>query len=315
MRQEDVRKAYEIFIDSFALDLKVDTKEYDQKYYVAPASDPKVCRFCNNSGKTSFKTDAHVIPRLLGSRYLLSHFECDECNQYFKRCESDLANFIRPIRSINGITGKSKTPKYKDDNITIFQDEENTIRFASPEVIAQLDAGARQLELELRRGNHIPINVYRALLKIALSFVKEDEVNKFERAFDFLMERDEDLLENHKSSLKIVRIFVPGPPIPEFPVVEMWKRKNMEKEIHDRVMVLHIRNMKFQLPIPFNGNDNHLKGKSVDFPVYPVFLPKEFIERFGSHQYEVIDLSDRTPQKGMKETIGLNVRDLKKNSR
>ena len=48
------------------------------------------CRFCKETKtKINFKTDAHVVSEALGNKYLLSKYECDQCNKKFAECEEN----------------------------------------------------------------------------------------------------------------------------------------------------------------------------------------------------------------------------------
>lgn len=49
----------------------------------------RVCRYCGlNATQATFKKEAHIIPHLMGNRYLVSDFECDKCNELFSKYEN-----------------------------------------------------------------------------------------------------------------------------------------------------------------------------------------------------------------------------------
>ena len=67
----------------------------------------RVCRFCLGTYlEARFTKDAHIISELLGNKYLVSDFECYDCNAQFSRCETDLASFIGIARTIKRTKGK-----------------------------------------------------------------------------------------------------------------------------------------------------------------------------------------------------------------
>jgi hypothetical protein len=46
--------------------------------------DQRTCRFCGKHHDASiFQKDAHIIPHFMGNKYLVSNFECDDCNSSF----------------------------------------------------------------------------------------------------------------------------------------------------------------------------------------------------------------------------------------
>src|SRR5260221_3955200 len=52
----------------------------------------RVCRFCKReSSSTTFKSDAHLIPEMMGNKLLFSFYECDKCNSIFSTYENELA--------------------------------------------------------------------------------------------------------------------------------------------------------------------------------------------------------------------------------
>jgi len=58
--------------------------------------DHKKCRFCDrNENEITFNHKAHVIPKFLGNFLVLSNSECDECNSYFSKFETELEKYIK----------------------------------------------------------------------------------------------------------------------------------------------------------------------------------------------------------------------------
>lgn len=62
--------------------------------------DPRRCSLCDATpGTKKFKTEAHVLPESLGSRWLITYDECDDCNGRFGReLENELAAMLSPER-------------------------------------------------------------------------------------------------------------------------------------------------------------------------------------------------------------------------
>ena len=76
---------------------------------------PRRCRYClRQEPATCFKKIAHAIPECLGNRTLISHDECDHCNDRFSQTiEDHLDKFTQPLRTVLGIKGKNGVPVFK----------------------------------------------------------------------------------------------------------------------------------------------------------------------------------------------------------
>ncbi|MDV4068904.1 hypothetical protein CMT34_11945 [Elizabethkingia anophelis] len=55
------------------------------------------CRFCGkDSSETTFKMESHILPQFIGNKFVVSNFECDQCNEKFSRIlENDFATYNR----------------------------------------------------------------------------------------------------------------------------------------------------------------------------------------------------------------------------
>lgn len=69
-----------------------------------------MCIFCLNKKPTAvFKDNAHVIPYLLGNRFLMHREECQACNKKFgDKLETELSKFSEKFRVMNGQKNRSK---------------------------------------------------------------------------------------------------------------------------------------------------------------------------------------------------------------
>jgi hypothetical protein len=310
---KNLYRAFQMFNESYDLDLEVDSTKITRKSYFSQKEIPQICRFCNLSfPDTTFNTDSHLIPKFLGSKYLLSNYECDNCNSVFKLYENDFANFIGITRSINGISGKSKNPTYKKDGIKIFQESSGRLIIDSKDFVDKLKKGHDEILIEATRNKFTPINVFKALLKIAVSTIKAEEVENFRKTIEFVRFGEDNLYQKLKNSASIFQIFIPGPPIPEFPIIHMFKRKGDQYHVPERIMILQVRNFKYQVALPFNKNEKKLDVKTVDFPMVPVNLSEEYEAKHGKLQFENINLFDSTPIVNKKDGVGLKIRDLRK---
>nr|WP_281397206.1 HNH endonuclease [Chitinivorax tropicus] len=139
----------------------------------------RICRFCGGTTKTKarFDKEAHAIPAALGSKYLKLADECDTCNQYFgEEIEPTLVELLNIQRVFLGIEARSGSPTVKFPSGSMFRNQEgDEMMVVVSEKISQDASGA--LTAQLGRGKPIiPQNFYRALSKIALSVIPEEEL-------------------------------------------------------------------------------------------------------------------------------------------
>ncbi len=82
-------------------------------------SKPRRCRICGRAGaQATFRKKAHVIPQALGNRTLLTHEECDSCNQDLgSPLESALSNFLAVPRVLGCVRTRSGRSKLKPRNL------------------------------------------------------------------------------------------------------------------------------------------------------------------------------------------------------
>lgn len=75
----------------------------------------RVCRVCGRKKPdVKFQKEAHVIPRSVGNRWLVTQQECDDCNARFGREQDDeLAKMLLPILSLLQIPGRGGAPTFK----------------------------------------------------------------------------------------------------------------------------------------------------------------------------------------------------------
>jgi HNH endonuclease len=148
------------------------------------------CRFCGRSTNEGAKFDsvAHAIPAALGNRYLKLADECDECNGHFGReVEPHLIRFLDLQRVFLGTQGRGKNdgrPVLEFANGRLFHDGSRVV-VESTKVTEDSSNGI--ISAELGAGMRIvPINCYRALVKIALSTVSADQLPFLHRTIQWV---------------------------------------------------------------------------------------------------------------------------------
>jgi hypothetical protein len=150
------------------------------------------CRFCGRSKpEVSFRAEAHALPECIGSKSLFTHHECDACNQAFGQgCENDFGNWSLPMRTMARICGKSGVPTIKHasngelridgDPMGLRVSVEETEGFFEP------DPATKTLRFRLRRGPYRPTMIVKAVVKMALSVVPNEELCNFQQALAWI---------------------------------------------------------------------------------------------------------------------------------
>ena len=148
------------------------------------------CRFCGRTASegASFKQVAHAIPTALGNDHLKLADECDECNSHFgKVTEPSLIALLDIQRAFLGIQGRGKNdgrPEFRFTEGKVFHDGKR-LNILSKDVSKEDDTGI--ISVGLGKGSPIvPVDVYRALVKIVLSVVDEEDLAHLSRTIEWL---------------------------------------------------------------------------------------------------------------------------------
>lgn len=283
---ESTKKRLEFFHENYHF--SINSFKNDKNVYLG-SKENRICRFCKkDSNSTKFSKVAHAISELLGNKSLRTYYECDSCNKHFgDNFEDHLAKYTLFSRTMSRIKGKKKVPSYKkNDNTRIdFEDNIIKIKYPSDEPIAFTDSENKLLTIKVEKQPYRPRAVYKALVKIALTLLPEEEMKYFKDTIDWL------LLTNEKDSIKTdcflcVRTFT------EIPVetinVILMKRKKDSLMLPYSQIFLAFSNYTFQIFIPFCSKDDHLIGKSITFEDFP--NPYELTN--PDLKYNTVNLSD-----------------------
>jgi len=160
----------------------------DRRTYIGERTKSKrVCRFCKkseNDGAT-FKKVAHAISEGLGNKNIILYEECDACNEYFgANIEPTLVENLDIARVFFGVKGKGGVPsinKYKDSKL--FQnDKGSVIQAPKIDVVSEKEITVTLVS----HKKYVPINIYKALCKIALSVVDQKEIAYLEDTISWM---------------------------------------------------------------------------------------------------------------------------------
>jgi hypothetical protein len=158
------------------------------------------CRFCGTCAASAFRKLAHTFPEALGNKWVFSRDECDTCNtEIFSRYDDELSKAVSPLLTLGGVKGKrNKTRQTGRSNGDSFIEERRTIDnrrsiFASakntdPKDVFGIDprTGRIRLSTPIARVPFRPRHAYKALVKMGIALLPEDELPHYRKLIAWL---------------------------------------------------------------------------------------------------------------------------------
>jgi len=235
------------------------------------------CIFCGED-TAKFTKIAHAISETVGNKSLISHFECDECNERFgKLFEDNLGKYMLPYKIITQTFGKSKQLVSKDipqssdlsyENYRIqvnknkpVMDEYETkgliIEKKNTGIIIKKDDG---FEISIPRQHYYPPAVYCAFLKMAYSIMPLELYPQYVKHIVVLRQliSKESIYQNDEEKKKVMEsmencglfCFFPGiNPLGGINVM-LWKKKSQSEQLYPEILfTLEMKNFSFTIPV------------------------------------------------------------------
>lgn len=308
-------KFYRGNYDILPISIKTQEISNRDKTYIGNKEN-KVCRFCGKTfQQTSFKNVAHAIPELIGNKILISFEECDICNNLFSNYENELASYLNFARPAVGVKGKKGYPKYKDNKgLQIEHKETNQIKIQ--DILGSgnvsIDEENKEILVNGVRGAYIPQYVYKCFVKMALSIMKNDQLENFKETIKWLKDIKGD---GNGVPLKCYYQFIPG--VKPFVDIEMCLayRKNTSSENTPYcIFCVGFANYYYQIYIPFASPDFYLEGKNFRFVLFPnrYYCNEEFQHKI---QGNIKDFSSCEKVRGEEEKMSYSYDEKKVLSR
>jgi len=280
------------------------------KRTMKPFSERK-CRFCNKCiPEMSFSDLAHLLPQLIGNTNLYSDYECNNCNKRFSKCEGDFANFLGISRSMTGLQGekmtvgfvgkklKAKSRSFVGDNILILAPED---------FLGDNTTGVGTIKYV--KNNFVPSQVYKALLKSAISLLDENEVSKYYSAsLDYL--NDNILLDSGAFIAGFHLPFSYNLPLYTF----LFKKRNANENIPTHMFVFNFQNIIISFPLLFHKSDCQSSRFEFQIPLPPPFFINKIAMVNANPQAFTRDLSSNSLVDNEEESITFNF-DLNSNKK
>lgn len=241
------------------------------------------CRFCCRTAAegATFKSTAHAIATALGNDHLKLADECDDCNDYFGReTEPSLIAMLDIPRAFLGIQGRGKNggrPELRFENGTLQHDGQK-INVRSRNFVRDEHTG--RMTVDLGKGaSLIPIAVYRALVKIALSVVDAEALPSLKKAIAWVRHgAHTDLLLP-----TVATAIVDLPPNPSAQIV-VYRRKRPHGHLPHLIGEFRLGCYLYVFAVPFSDEDSwDLVGFFEDEDFRKTFKHYAAVERWTQH--------------------------------
>jgi transcriptional regulator with XRE-family HTH domain len=214
------------------------------------------CRFCHRTAADGaiFESAAHAIPTALGNDHLKIADECDECNNHFGReTEPSLIAMLDIQRAFLGIQGRGKNdgrPELQFSKGKVFHDGRKLNIHATD--VAK-DEATDEISVQLGKGAAmVPVAAYRALVKIALSVVKADQLPDLAKTIEWLREG-----KHGELPLPTVAAAVIGlPPNPSAQITLYVRKDGAETRLPHIVAEFRLGCYLYVYAIPFSDRDS-----------------------------------------------------------
>lgn len=248
--------------------------------------DKRVCRFCGRSmPDVKFKKVAHALSESIGNKHIINNEECDSCNENFSIIEQDFFNRHAAILSICNIKGKNGARKVKTETVDIY-DQHGILTLAPHNMSVSSikydseGVGSLDFSLNMKYHPHKPQNVYKCLVKYALSVMESDDVAYFGKAITWIA-------GNNISINRLPKVIYFDTKFHQHPRCSVFLRNEHNTKFPFAFSIVEFANIGYCFIIPF-GNDESITG----------FMEHNLIGAFlylsNGAQFSLIDLSTNT---------------------
>lgn len=252
-----------------------------EKRYLGTRS---ACRYCGTEDKSAFgnRTNAHAFPAALGNRFLFSLDECKSCNQKFSVYEDALVKAIAPYLTLGGIkgrtnkvrqTGSSKSPlriRHRSDEGKRHISIAST---GSPSDLVNLNSntGFLTLRMPVQGDRFVPLHAYKALLKMAVAIMPDEELSHFKGVTACLRECNQ---LPHSGSLQVGFSYASVGNAPPVLAGALLRRTDAKTRIPYIIFLFVAGSVCFQIWVRSDELDNHAPSEGTLNIKWTSQLPK-----------------------------------------
>jgi hypothetical protein len=275
----------------------------------------RACRFCGKKwGEVKFNSNAHILSEALGNHYLVSDFECDSCNTIFGQYEDQLSKYLGMSRTVMLAQGKEGTPTFKSLGRTFRVDGEN-YPGGTGEVMAsrektnesfRYNSDTGLLEIVGKKHPYNPYSVYKALVKMGLSCLGENEIAEYPLALDFITGKAYE--EEGRSFAHLIRYVFPYTYGFETPMLFVFRKRIPETPLFSHTVMLFALNTIYEFAIPFNAFDIQVPGHELTFCHCPPLFSKPYNFPTSDIIKEKLDFSSSEIVRGEIDVLPIQAR-------
>jgi hypothetical protein len=291
--------------------LQVVHKVYDKQVFIwlndtrkkLQPKNTRTCRFCGKSHpEVKFSQIAHAFPESIGNKHHLSDFECDICNYKFGVYENDFANFLSAYRTLAEFSGKKGIPKFKSryKQVTIEQAYKNAIDITLSEQNIKnnitTSVNGEFLRITAEGIPYKPINVFKCLLRTALSMVDNEDLKYLSNTMKFLMDDCYITDQSNDFILSMHQYFVPGNfNAPPFLIHYKKATEYIGFPAPSLIYIFYIRNLILQIFVPFHDHDSFIYMPNVEKSMFivPPLINRKWFDTYGGPFPQLVNLNDR----------------------
>lgn len=274
------------------------------------------CLFCGESmPNVTFTKDAHTLAQFMGNRHMVSDFECDTCNSLFSKYETQLTYFLGLSRTLSFLKGQEGIPKFKtpDKKLEIGENKDEKKFFIISDGLEnnhwEIDEEKKQMKIFSVKHPYVPVQCFKALLKIGLCYIDDEDIIHFKSAFKFLQTDKHDSKSKNDPIFRLYIHLFAGSSIP-FPIIFRMKRKTnpLKENCPKYCNVIYFGNYIFQFFMPIHQPDieTFVKHKEVSLPACPPFLGEAYLNKHGIPKRGIFDLSSNTKVMNEKQVISMS---------
>lgn len=244
---------------------------------------------------------AHAIPEALGNKPIVLGDECDECNKYFgDNIEPHLIESFDIYLAFLGVKGKSGTPNLKYTNGEITHKDGIAVLIAK-----RIELTENGIFVNLGGSRKLtPAKLYRALCKITLSVIGDQELIDLEYTLDWVR-NDHPQTQLPKVGMTIIR----NAPDDSIVSVAVFTRKTEDYSLPHVVTEFRFGSFVYVYILPFSRKDrvkflsnSELERFWLSFPMYNQIDSWQYHDLQSSQELSIEDSikvsnRDHTPKR------------------
>lgn len=286
-------------------------QHYRLLLFYAPPDEPvrnrvprkeRICRFCvKRYPDVKFNSDPHIIPRLFSDNFGVSDYECDDCNNKFSKYETHLADFLGLVRTVLSVTNENKTPTFKSPGESLvariskeYQDQKAIMIQDNSHQGIHINTKTGENRITYTKNTYIPVNVFKALLKIALTLLPERYLNGYGMMFDFINSE-----ENHPAYVQFAQVlFYTTAYRVNKTSCYLFEKTDPAGSRPTHIFKLYFENFIYEFFLPYHTGDMKLYAPGTQLTTHycPPILVQAPPEK-EDFSLEVLDLTPTTPVK------------------